>query len=289
MEEKELIAKLKELRQIKPSQDWVFLTKDQILNNEEKYSNPFSAVLSVFRIIFAKPAYAATAVVFVFVGLFGTFASAQNSLPGDMLYSVKKISERAQMTFSSQEDLPRIQLELASKRMEELSRIAKENRVKNLAASINETKASISEANKTLAKAASPDEVKKIVDEIEEKAQAVSQTLGVAFGEEELGELRQSSDKLYLSGLLSTLQDSDLTENQEEILIVMQELAEEGEYSEALLLFHTEFNKPAEEDLEDETEPSSEETTEGEEEEEDEVEENENDGEDEGEDEITIF
>jgi len=270
MQERELIAKLKELRQIKPSQDWAFLAKEQILGGEEKYQNPLSVVLSIFQVIFAKPAYAVMAVVFVFVGLFGTFTFAQNSLPGDMLFSIKKISEKAQITFASEEELPRIQMELVSKRLEELTKVAKENRIKNLPSAINETKASISEVNKSLAKSSSPEEVKKIVDQIEEKAQVISQTLGVAFGETEIGELRQSSDKLYFNDLISTLEKSTLTEEQEEILIQMKELAEEGEYSEALILFQTEFNKPveeeAEEELGEEAESSSVETTDDEEE-----------------------
>jgi len=36
MEEKQLIKKIKELRQIKPNKDWVFLTKNQILGEKEE-------------------------------------------------------------------------------------------------------------------------------------------------------------------------------------------------------------------------------------------------------------
>ncbi len=264
MEEKELIAKLQELRRIKPSQEWVVLSKEQILGQEEKHQNPVAIILSTFRIIFAKPAYIGLTAVFIFVGLFGTFTFAQNSLPGDNLYSIKKIVERVQTAFVSEQDLPRAQLELTNKRLEELTKVVQENRVRNLPSAINETRVSISEANKNLAKASSPAEIKKIVDQIEEKAQIINQTLGVAFGEEEIGELKQNSDKLYIKNLVSTLEASTLTEEQEEILIQMKELAEEEKYSEALILFHAEFNKPviqesaeeivAEEELEEELE-----------------------------------
>ncbi|KPJ73556.1 hypothetical protein AMJ48_01235 [Parcubacteria bacterium DG_74_1] len=246
MEEKELIAKLRELRQIKPSQDWAVLVKDEILGQEQKakQESPFAIILSTFRMIFAKPAYAGLAAFFVFAGLFGTFTFAQKSLPGEKLYSMKKVTERVQSAFVSEEELPLVQLELTNKRLEELAQVAQENRVKNLPSAINETRASISEANKNLAKASSPAEVKKIVDEIEEKAQTISQTLGVAFGEEELEELKQSSDKLYAEDLISALEASTLTEGQEEVLSQMKQLIEEEKYSGALILFQNEFNKP---------------------------------------------
>ena len=244
MEEKELIAKLRELRQIKPSQDWAVLAKEQILGREEEHQNPAAIILSTFRMIFTKPVYVGLTATFVFVGLFGAFTFAQNSLPGDRLYSIKKITERAQAVFVSETDKPEFSLNLANKRLEELARIVGANRARNLPLAIAETQTSISEANKNLAEASNPVEIKKIVDEIEEKAQTISQTLGVAFGEVELGELRQSSDKLYLKDLISVLETNTLTEEQKEILSQMKELAEEEKYSEALILFHTEFNKP---------------------------------------------
>ena len=268
MEEKELIVKLRELRQIKPSQDWAILAKNRILGQEEKYENPAAIVLSIFRIIFAKPAYAGLAVVFIFIGLFGAFTFAQNSLPGDRLYSIKKITEKAQAVFVSETDKPEFSLNLANKRLEELARIAGANRVRNLPLAIAETQTSISEANKNLAKASNPVEIKKIVDKIEEKAQLISQTLGVAFGEVELEELIQTSDKLYVEDLISVLETSTLTEEQKEIFSQIKELTEEEKYSEALILFHTEFDKSADAEPEEEIEePASAEATAGEEEE----------------------
>jgi len=234
MEEKELIGKIRGLRQIKPNRDWVSLTKSQILGEEKIELTPFSlsSVGYCLRLILGRRmAYLGLVVIFI---LFGLLGFAQNSLPGDPLYSIKKITERAQTVFVAEEDLPRVQLELADKRLEELARVAQENRVKNLSSAINETKASISEANKNLAKASSPAEVKKIVDEIEEKAQVINQTLGVAFGEEEIGELRQNSDKLYAEYLISDLETRTLTEEQQEILEEAKELYEAGDYSGAL-------------------------------------------------------
>jgi len=41
MTEKELIGKIRGLRQIRPNRDWVSLTKSQILGEEKKYTSLF--------------------------------------------------------------------------------------------------------------------------------------------------------------------------------------------------------------------------------------------------------
>jgi len=58
--EKDLVGKIRLLRQIKPRKDWVVLTKNQILGEEPTYRDRVSAILEVFpRIIFGyKPAFA---------------------------------------------------------------------------------------------------------------------------------------------------------------------------------------------------------------------------------------
>jgi predicted ATPase len=129
-------------------------------------------------------------------------------------------------------------LNLASKKVKELIRVAEANRVKNLPSAITETQASISEANKSLAKNTDPAEAKRIVDEIEKEMQAIS-SLGVVVDGEDLDELIQNTDKRYAEYLISELENNALTEEQEEILNQMKELAEEGNYSAALELYLT--------------------------------------------------
>ena len=105
MTEKQLIAKIKELQQIKPSNDWVILTKKQILE-EEKPVSDFSFISFIReiqrgeRFIFQhKPAFATFLVLAI---LFGLFGFAQNSVPGDTLFSIKKITEKSQTVFISE-------------------------------------------------------------------------------------------------------------------------------------------------------------------------------------------
>jgi hypothetical protein len=241
MEEKELIGKLRKLRQIKPNRDWVILTKSQILGKERKLS------LSYYLNYFLRIGYGGLVVVFF---LFGLFALSQKSLPGEFLYPLKKISERAQVVFLSEKEKPKVSLELANKRLEELAKVAKNNQVKNLAPAINEFQASISEATKNLSKIkannSEPMVVKRFVDQakkIEEKVKEVK-SLGVVIKEKELNKLEEVSNKLelellvsVLKNMISDLENRTLTEKQEEILLKMKELMEKEKYSEALELY----------------------------------------------------
>lgn len=164
MTEKELVGKIRELRQIKPNQDWVVLTKNRILGGEEKHTS----LISIFRVIFFKPAYVCLIFIFVLLGLFGI---AQNSLPGDLLYPIKKITEKSQAVFVPQREQPKLNLELANKRLEELTKIAQTNQVRKLAPAINEYQTSVSEAAKNLNKIAANTSDPSIIKEIAEKAQ----------------------------------------------------------------------------------------------------------------------
>ncbi len=255
--EKELIAKLKELGQIKPGKDWVILTKSRILGQESFERYPVS-ILSIFRFLFQpRLAFASSVLAFALIGLFGF---AQNSLPGDLLYPIKKTVERSQAIFVSEAEKPQASLETADKRLEELTKIAEANQVKKLAPALSEFQMSVSEATKRLSKMAAtssdPVAIKKVVDKtkkLEGKVQEV-RSLGVAMGEEELSELEEVSNKLEVKSLVLDLEKRTLTKEQEEVLSKMKELVKEERYSEALIIFNTKFNQPAAPEPAEETE-----------------------------------
>jgi len=262
--EKDLIKKLQILKDIKPRKEWVVLIKTQILGEQREQFSLIESLGLFFQFKLAKPAFARAkkvnfllppslalgSLIAVFL-LFGLFAFAQNSLPGDFLYPIKKIAERSQAVFVSENDKPQASLELANKRLEELTKIAETNQVKKLAPAINEFQASVSEATKSLSRmeatSSDPAAIKKMVEGTKElggKIQEVK-SLGVVIGEEEFDELQGVSDKLEVELLISDLEKRTLwTEEQKEILNQMKELAEEGKYSEALVMFNAEFNKP---------------------------------------------
>ena len=221
MTEKELIGEIRKLRQIRPSQDWVSLTKIQILGDVEVKPQPF-------YFPFFKPAYAGLIVVV----LFGLFGFAQNSLPGDILYPIKKITEKSQAVFVSEKELPKYNLEIANKRLDELNEIAQTNQVKKLASAISEFQTNMSEAAKSLAKVKGQD-VEKIVAQtkkLEENKQIVEEVLATKIETEEFD--------IALSQLvereIKELESQTLTEEDESLLEEAKADFSAGNYSQAL-------------------------------------------------------
>ena len=146
MQEKDLIRQLKELREIEPRKDWVLFTKKRIFAGEAE-TEPKAGLISFLPLFRYKLAFAPIVSVLIIIGLFGF---AQKTVPGDFLFSVKKVAETAQVTFSSEIEKPRTHLKLANKRLEELSRIADSNQVRSLEPTIKEFQLNIVQATKNL-------------------------------------------------------------------------------------------------------------------------------------------
>ena len=229
MTEKELIGKIRELRQIKPNRDWVVLTKSQILGEEKKYTSLF-----LFPVLKLRPVYAGLIAVLI---LFGLFGFAKNSLPGDLLYPIKKIAQKSQAVFVSEEEKPAFQLKLANQRLEDLTKAS----TKNLAPTINEFQVNISEAAKTISKidatTSDPIVTKKIVEEAQKlkKNKQIAETLGVVTGEtEELEEALIPYYKVEAERRIKDLENRSLTEGQQKLLEEAKEEFEAGNYDQAL-------------------------------------------------------
>jgi len=222
MTSEELIGKIRELRQIKPRKDWVLLTKSQILPQEQPVFTPF--------FIF-KPVY--SSVLFVFFILFVLFGTSQTALPGDFLYPVKKITEKAQVVFVSETEKPKANLELANKRLEEINQIAQKNEVRKLVPAINEFQASISKVteNLTALKGADIKEIVKETQKLEENKKKI-ESLGIEVGETE--EL-ENAYKILAEREIKNLEQSSLTETQEEVLKEAKEYFEKGDFATALI------------------------------------------------------
>lgn len=227
MEEKFLIAKLQELRQIKPRKDWVSLTKTQILGEEPKFT--------FFPYFEFKPAFAGLVAVFVLFTSCG-YILVKHSIPGDSLYAIRKTYHETRVFFISQEEKPAFQLKLANDRLEDLAKAP----VKNLAPTIIEFQANISEAVRNLAKietsTSSSATIKKIVEEtrkIEENKLKV-ESLGVVVDGTE--DLENALGKI-VENLIKDLEERTLDEEKADILVQMKEFFEENKYSEALEIY----------------------------------------------------
>ncbi len=232
LQEKDLIASLRQLREIKPNQEWVVLAKSRILGDAPAKRSIFEAFLPYF-----KPVLVGLSVFFVVIGVFG-YGVIKNALPGDLLYSVRKIIHQSQVAFVSQEEKPALQLQFASDRLQDLNRAP----AKNLAAGINEFQASIADAARALNSiniaTSSPATIKQIVEgakKIETNKQKI-ESLGVVVGGTE--ELENALGKIVES-LISDLGDSTLSQAKTDVLVQMKQLFYEKKYSDALELYLT--------------------------------------------------
>ena len=235
MTEKELIAKIKELRQIKPRKDWVVLVKERILSEEPdlargRASVGFKEMLTGLRFILGhKLAFSTLTAILVLIGVFGF---AQGSLPGDFLYSVKKVAEGTETLFTPPAEQLQRNLEIANKRLDELTKIAQTNSVKNLAPAINEVQASVSKAAKNL-KEIEPDTI--IISEVKEIKEIEEKTIKIRSLGIEIGGNEEFDSALVerIKNIVDGLEAETLTEEQVEILKEVKEKIEEEKYAEA--------------------------------------------------------
>lgn len=218
MTEADLVKKIQELKKIRPRKDWAVLTKSQILGEEPK----------ILFFPFFKPALATVTTLGI---LFGIFSLAQNSLPGDILYQIKKIAEKSQAVFVSEEELPKYNLEIANKRLEELTKIAQTNQVQKMAPAIEEFQANVSETAKNLVKVKKVDEeIVENTKKLEENKEKVEKVLATKI---ETKEYDQALAQLVESQI-KDLEGRTLTEVQQELLEEAKEDFEAGNYSQAL-------------------------------------------------------
>lgn len=231
MNDKQLIAKLQELRQIKPSQNWVVSLKRDIVGESTTRSTIFEILPGLFSQ--KKLAFAAVAVFVVLVGLFGF---AQNTAPGDFLFPIKKIAEQSQGALLTGVEQSKYNLEIANRRLEDLANIIESNKTNKIAPAVQEVKETINEIANNLPKnAANFREIAVGVKKIQETKRTV-ETLGVVMVEE--------SDKL--NDALAPLVENEikvldklskaetLTLEQEIRLVEVKSHYKKGEYTAAL-------------------------------------------------------
>lgn len=229
MSEKALIGKIRELRRIQPRQDWVLLTKSRILGEEFAQPKP---LFGFFRL-----AYAGVLTTLIIFGLFGF---AQYSLPGNLLYYVKRAAEKGQAVFVSAEEKPKYELEMANKRLGELNKIAQTNQVKNIAPALSEFKMTRAAAKKSVSnsiKGKTEKEAIKIAKQVAGELNEVNKGEVRVFGSlgiDSEGNENGSVDKIVIELLLKDAESSTLTEEQAEDLVKVKGYYENGDYAKAL-------------------------------------------------------
>ena len=242
MNEKQLIRHFKELAEIRPRKDWVILTKNRILGEPASAkATAGNGIFSFFPLFRYKLAFAPIISVLIIIGLFGF---AQKTVPGDTFFSVKKMAETAQVSFSSDVEKPKTQLKLANKRLEELSRIAQANQVRSLDPAIKEFQASIAQATKDLTEmdfnvtSSDPMVLQEIVAEtqkLKENKERVEAVLGTVVGNtDELTSALSRLEKQTAEYLIADLSQRTLSEEDQVLLTEAKQDFEAGNYAGAL-------------------------------------------------------
>ena len=229
----ELVKKIRELKAIRPNQNWVSSTKTQILG-QESVVQPEG--LNIFNFLYFKPAYAGLVFVFVLIGIFGI---SQNSLPGDPLYLIKKITEKSQAVFISEEGKSAFQLKLTSERLDDLTKVVEANQVGKLSPALKEFTAAKAEAQKELAKTIQGKSeteaiklAKKVAPELRVMNEKEGQVLSSLGLEPEQTEV--SAEKTVVELLIKDLETASLTEEQANLFSQAKADYENGEYWQAL-------------------------------------------------------
>lgn len=223
----DFVEQIRTLKQVKPREDWVALTKKEILPAPTLHWRPvFAAGISLAILI-------------------GVFVLSQNSLPGEALYRVKKVSEKGQVLLVSKAKKPEFNLGLANKRLQELTEIAEKNgeqEPEQLASAVIEFQASAIEAAKNLTTIGALREaplqsdaimMKRIVEEtrkIEENKEKIK-ALGVEIGTTE--ELDNAIAQL-VQREIEELEARVLTDAQDQAFAEIKQDYEAEDYYQAL-------------------------------------------------------
>jgi hypothetical protein len=236
MTEKDLIQNLKGLRQEKPNQEWVSLTRQRIFSQEpEEQKMDFVLFTPFFRY---KLAMAPVIAVLTIIGLFGF---AQNTTPGNFFFQFKKVTETAQVSLSSGAEKSSAYVRLANKRLEELNQIAGTSQVQNLSQTIKEFQTNITEATKNLSAMdvnADSDAIKEFVAEtrkLEENRLKVETVLGAKVGDtQEFESALLQLEKQMAEYLIIDLDSRTLSEGDQTLLTEAKTYFEAGDYSQSL-------------------------------------------------------
>ncbi|MFH0873375.1 MAG: DUF5667 domain-containing protein [Candidatus Komeilibacteria bacterium] len=241
MKQSQLVRQLKSLRELKPSDNWVAFTKERIFAAEPEPIGLMAGLLSFFPIFRYKLTLVPILSVLVLIGLFGF---TQNTIPGDFLFSVKKMTESAQVNFSSSAEKPTTQLKLANKRLEELSRIADDNQVKNLDPTIKEFQSNIAQAIKDLAAfdinvtSSDPLVIKGLLAETKkmtENKEKVESVLGAVIGDTgELDNAILQIEKQTAAYLINDLENRTLSDSDGQLLGQAKDDFNAGSYATSL-------------------------------------------------------
>jgi len=182
----------------------------------EQLGQLLSQVKQFEAMVVAKPAFVFAGLVFVVLGGIG-YKISQNSLPGDSLYSVRSVIEKATTGSDALASFT-----VAQRRLEDLRKVVEGNMVKNLSQATQEFNQSVAEVSKSLLALVENEpqkalQVSRELVQLQKGKAEIEQILGAVIGEQETSELTNAT-KILLESELSDLLKRTLTDEQEELL-----------------------------------------------------------------------
>jgi hypothetical protein len=231
--EKQLISQLQILKEIKPRKEWASLLKSQLLAEPEKNKLgnwEIGKLIENWKLIIENPfsrklAYSFATLVFVAIGLVGF---AEYTVPGDLLFPMKKISELSQASLMGQTGLQQ-NVATLNNRINDLAQVAKAGRKDNIPLAISEISANAKDLAQSIKD--NPVQDTKTLTEIANSLRTLADVPGTDLSDNpDVKDLYQA----VVQNQIADLQKTTLTDEQKITLAESQELYDQGEYAKAL-------------------------------------------------------
>ena len=233
MTQKKLIASIQQLKEIKPRKEWAVLLKSQILAEKQimletpiRQAKPVG-IMDIFSLVFAprKLVYAFSVILLFVVGIFGFAGS---TVPGDILFPIKKIAEQSQAALTRQTTLKQDVATLGN-RINDLAQVAKEGRKDNIPSAISEVSANASQLAKSLKDnpVNDPQTLKEIAISLKTLADVPGTDL---TGNQDVKDLYRA----VVQNQIADLEKTTLTDEQSNTLAEVKDLYDQGKYADAL-------------------------------------------------------
>jgi len=234
--QKRLVEQLKSLKEIKPRKEWAILLKSQILLKKKaikvipvpvKSAEKSVGIMDILSAVFAprKLAYSFAVILFLIIGIFGF---AINTVPGDLLFPVKKIAEQSQAALTGQSGLNQ-DVATLSNRINDLAQVAKQGRTDNIPSAISEVNVDILKLAKNLKDnpTNNPETLKDIASSLKTLADVPGTDLTT---NPDVKDLYQT----VVQSQIADLQNTTLTDDQIKTLAEAEDLYNQGKYTDAL-------------------------------------------------------
>ena len=235
--QKKLIEQMKMLKEIKPRKEWAVLLKSQILSEQKEItpvqaqSAGFENFISNFKFQISNSfsrrlAYSFAVILFLVVGVFGF---ARYTVPGDLLFPVKKIAEQSQAALTGQSGLKQNVATLNS-RINDLAQVAKNGRTGNIPSAISE----VAQAAKDLKDNSiqDPNTLKEIASSLKTLADVPGTDLSA---NSDVKDLYQT----VVQSQIADMQKATLTDDQQKTLTQAEDLYGQGKYEQAFEILLT--------------------------------------------------